>query len=684
VSSVATFSKTLTWSGMTAALSRREREVRDTLWLLGTVVFAVIPLIVVLPIWVSAGFLTLVAFRCRITWLGKRLPPRWLLIALLLVAGGAIYLQYHTVVGKDAGVAYIVLLLGLKLMELRAKRDIFVVVFLSLFVILTSLFDAQTILNALWMMVDMVLLTVALMRANFGANDPPLRVKLRLAVQMTLLAMPLMVVLFVLFPRVSGPLWGLPADAFTNLTGLSESMSPGSFDKLVQSDEIAFEVKFSGRLPAPNRRYWRGPVLGFFDGRVWRPGVLGRDAGIPLTVTGATASSVSYTETLEPSNRPWLFLLDSPAAAPLVPGQTVSIKPDLQVVVDNPIRERTRFDARSYTDFQYGKDEPASRLAELRMLPRNSNPQTIAYASQMRQRYPNPREMVGAILAEIHDQPFYYTLTPPLYPGRNSVDEFFFGDRRGYCEHYAGAMTVILRAAGIPARVVTGYLGGEVNPVNGYLALRQRDAHAWAEYWDKDTGWTRVDPTAAIAPERVEQGLQPQPDPIQAASGEFITSNVGFIRYLRQHADALTNAWDQFVVGYSGDDQEGLLSRFGIPQLDWQSLTIGLVVIFALVLAVIAGQAILKREKPAPIVRLYQRLCREAARTGVIRLPNEGPRDYAERVAAGLTGDLRVRILDAFTYYQKLRYGDGSENDSASLADLKRRIKSISRASFNS
>jgi transglutaminase-like putative cysteine protease len=667
---------------MIAALSRREREVRDTLWLLGTIVWAVIPLIAVLPIWVSAGFLALVAVRCRITWLGRRLPPRWLLIALLLVAGGGVYFQYHTIVGKDAGVAYIVLLLGLKLMELRAKRDIFVVVFLSLFVILTSLFDAQTILNALWMIVDMVLLTVALMRANFGANDPPLRVKIKLAVQITLLAMPLMVVLFVLFPRVSGPLWGLPADAYTNLTGLSESMAPGSFDKLVQSDDIAFEVKFSSRLPPPNRRYWRGPVLGFFDGQVWRPGVLGRDTTSALTVTGSDASSVAYTETLEPSNRPWLFLLDSPAATPVIPGRTVTIRSDLQVIVDTPIRERTRFDARSFTDYEYGKDETLSRLAEWRKLPRNSNPQTLAYAAQLGERYPNPRELVAAVLAQIHDQPFYYTLTPPLYPGRNSVDEFFFGDRRGYCEHYAGAMTVILRAAGIPARVVTGYLGGEVNPVNGYLALRQRDAHAWAEYWDKDAGWTRVDPTAAIAPERVEQGLQPAPDPVQAASGEFITSNVGLIRYLRQHVDALTNAWDQFVVGYSGDDQEGLLSRFGIPQLDWQSLTIGLVVIFGLVLAVIAGQAIMKREKPAPIVRLYQRLCREAARSGATRLPNEGPRDYAERVAARQSGDLRVRILDAFTFYQRLRYGQGSESDSASLADFKRRIKSISRASF--
>jgi transglutaminase-like putative cysteine protease len=532
------------------------------------------------------------------------------------------------------------------------------------------------------MIVDMVLLTVALMRANFGASDPPLRVKIRLAVQMTLLAMPLMVVLFVLFPRVSGPLWGLPADAYANLTGLSESMSPGSFDKLVQSDDIAFQVKFNGHLPPPNRRYWRGPVLGFFDGRVWRPGMVSREGAAALTVSGSNASIVEYTETLEPSNRPWLFLLDSPAAAPVIPGLNVSIRSDLQVVTDNPIRERTRFDARSFTNYEYGKDETPQRLSDLRTLPRNANPKTLAYAADLHQRYPNAHDLVAAVLAQIHDEEFYYTLSPPLYPGRNGVDEFFFGDRKGYCEHYAGAITVILRGAGIPARVVTGYLGGELNPVNGYLALRQRDAHAWAEYWDADTGWTRVDPTAAIASERVEQDLQPAPDPVQAASGDFITSNVGFLRYMRNHVDALTNAWDQFVVGYSGEDQEGLLSRFGIPQLDWQSLTIGLVVIFSLVLAVIAGQAIMKREKPQPLVRLYLRLCKEAARSGETRRPNEGPRDYADRVACTVSGDLRAKILDAFAYYRELRYATGKTGDAAALVEFKRRIKSIARASF--
>jgi transglutaminase-like putative cysteine protease len=673
----------LSFAGLKATLARREREVRDTLWLLATIVFAVMPLMPVLPLWVSAGFLVLVAARTRITWLGRRLPPRWLLIALLLAAGGGIYAQYHTIVGKDAGVAYIVLLLGLKLMELRARRDIFVVVFLCLFVILTSLFDAQTILNALWMLIDMVLLTVALMRANFGASDPPLAVKLRLATQMTLLALPLMVVLFVLFPRVSGPLWGLPADAYSNLTGLSESMSPGSFDKLVQSDEIAFQVKFKGRLPAPSKRYWRGPVLSFFDGRVWRIGI-SRTAFTPPEISGRESSMVEYTETLEPSNRPWLFLLDSPVAPPAIAGENVTIRSDLQAVVETPIHDRIRFDARSMTDFQFGRNESEAHLAELRLLPRNSNPKMQAHAAELHARYPKAEDLVAAVLAEIHDGPFYYTLTPPLYAGRNGVDAFFFGDRRGYCEHYAGAITVLLRAAGIPARVVTGYLGGEVNPVNGYLALRQRDAHAWAEYWDADTGWTRVDPTAAIAPERVEQGLQLAPDPVQAASGDFITSNVGLLRYLRNHIDAVTNAWDQFVVGYSGDDQEGLLSRFGIPQLDWQSLTIGLVVMFSLVLAVIAGQAIMKREKPAPIVALYERLCKEAARSGVSRAFSEAPGDYARRVAAGLDGEAQKRVIEAFAYYQDLRYGRGRVVDARALADLRRRIKLVARASFKS
>ena len=668
-------------TSLVARLSAREREVRDSLWLLACMLFVCIPLFSTLPIWVDAGFVVLFAWRVQIAWQGRRLPPRWLLISLLLVSGAGVFAQYHTVVGKDAGVAYIILLLALKLLELRARRDVFVVVFLCLFIMLTTLFDAQTMLNAAWLIVDSVLLTTALVRVSFGASDPSLRVKLRMAVTINLLALPLMVVLFVLFPRVSGPLWGLPSDAFTGLTGLSDSMSPGSFSGLSQSDEIAFEVKFKSRAPGPSKRYWRGPVLNYYDGKTWHASGYRRNPA-ENGLTGNPESITEYTETIEPSNRPWLYLLDSPVAAPQLPGQTAVVTYDLQVVTEDPIRDRVRFDARSYTSYEYGKDEDPRRLQGLRQVPRNTNPRLMAYAQQLRQRYLDADQLAEALLSQVHTENFYYTLNPPLYDGKDGLDQFFFDTRRGFCEHYASAAAVLLRDAGIPARVVTGYLGGEVNSVNGFLVLRQRDAHAWVEYWTAVHGWTRLDPTAAIAVERIDAALIPAADPVQSPSGEYTSSNLSAMRYLQLHLDAIKIAWDQFVVGYSGDDQAGLLSRFGIPQLDWQSLTIGLAVAFSLVLTVIAGQLIVTRERPEPVVRIYRKLCRELARVDLVRRSNEGPADFAARAAERLTGQPRELVLAAFAQYQALRYSSAASLAPGALSEFKRRVRRVARTSL--
>jgi transglutaminase-like putative cysteine protease len=665
-------------------LSMREREVRDSLWLFACMLLVCAPLFVELPLWIVAGFLALLAWRTRIAWLGRRLPPRVLLIALLLVSGGGVFLQYHTVVGKDAGVAYIVLLLGLKLMELRARRDVFVVVYLCLFIMLTTLFDNQTMFNAAWLIVDVVFLTTALIRVAFGTSDPPMRVKIKLALQMTGFAIPLMVVLFVLFPRVSGPLWGLPSDAFTGMTGLSETMSPGSFSQMAQSDEVAFEVKFKNRVPPAQRRYWRGPVLSYFDGRSWRPGGFSAEALPQLDIEANPATEVEYTQTLEPSNRPWLLLLDAPADRPFVPGQSVTLRADLQATIDTPVRERMRFDARGYFEYRYGGNETPGRLASFRQVPRNTNPRLLAYANELHAKYPEAKDLVAAVLSQIHSENFYYTLSPPLYQGRDSLDQFFFDSRRGFCEHYASATAVLLRDAGIPARVVTGYLGGEINPVNGFVVLRQRDAHAWVEYWSSAEGWSRVDPTAAIASERIDNELLPQSDPVQSPAGDFTQSNLSVLRYVRLHMDAMKIAWDQFVVGYSGDEQAGLLSRFGIPQLDWQALTIGLGVAFSLVLAVIAGQLLVTREKPEPVVRIYQKLCRELARVGIVRAANEGPRDLATRAAGRLTGAGREAVLAALAQYQRVRYSKGAAAEPGALAEFKRLVRRVSRTSLKS
>jgi transglutaminase-like putative cysteine protease len=634
-------------------LAAREREVRDTLWLLLAIVWVLIPFAVSLPLWSTLAMVALLAWRTHLTLGGRRLPPRWLVLGLMLAAGIGVYLQYHSIFGKDAGVDYIVLLLGLKLLELKARRDTFVVIFLCSFIMLTSLFDSQSLGTALWLFAGVLWLVTALVRMNLLGGEPSLRAKLKLALQMTLLALPLTAAIFVFFPRVEGPLWGMPADAYARSAGLSDTMSPGSFEKLVQSDALAFTVRFADRMPPPSERYWRGPVLGAFDGTTWRA-LLNPNALDPATLEGEPQSLIHYSISLEETNRNALYLLDAPAAAPDVRGHSSLIKSDLEVLVTIPIRQRVHFEADSYTHFHYGLAlGPEDRRAWL-SVPTGLNPRTREFAEQLRAEAPNDRALVTRALNFIRTQNFVYSTNAPLL-GRNGVDQFLFETRRGFCEHYASAFTVLMRFAGIPARVVTGYLGGSINPVNGDISVRQKDAHAWSEVWLPESGWTRVDPTAAVAPGRIldsddtlgtDSGL----------AGAFRGIGADSLRWLRNHAEAINTFWNQWIVAYSDDTQKSLFSHLGMPNVDWGALTIALIASCALIVAFLGGQVILRRPRPEPVVALYLRLCEVIGRRSAPRRPSEGPRDYFARIESALREPERTRAREAFLLYEQLRY----------------------------
>ena len=355
------------WLAWATAYSRREREVRDTLWLLLTMTWVLSPHALELPVWCTGAIVALIAWRAWLTWGGRRLPNRWIPVALTCVAGIAVWLQFRTIFGKDAGVAYVTLLLGLKLMEMRARRDIFVVIFLCLFVMLTSLFESQTMMMAGMLVVGMWMLMTALVSVHFAEHEPPWRVKAMIALRLVLLGLPLMGVLFVLFPRVEGPLWGMPTDAFSSKSGLTDVMAPGSFGRLSESREMAFRVQFEGAVPKNAERYWRGPVLGAFDGRAWTP-LPSRRLSNSRSIEIDPGSAIDYTVTLEPIDRPWLFALDvMPSTmtvhangAPLLP----RLRSDLQLTSDVPIRSRVSYSARSYTRYRAGLDETRLRLQD--------------------------------------------------------------------------------------------------------------------------------------------------------------------------------------------------------------------------------------------------------------------------------------------------------------------------------
>lgn len=648
--------------GSRAALSRwierfamREREVRDTLWLILAILWVLAPFPAILPIWCSLTVAALLIWRSILTCGGRRPPPRAFLLGLMLLAGIAIYLQYRTLFGKDAGVAFVILLLGLKLLELRARRDILVVIFLCLFIMLTNLFESQSIPTAIWLLIGVLLLVTAMLRVNFVGREPSFQTKLRLAIQISAWALPLMVVMFLLFPRVEGPLWGMPADAFARRTGLSDSMSPGSFEHMVQSDETAFEAQFATRIPTPVQRYWRGPVFGFFDGRTWRATSTSDLWEEAPEIEGDAPSRLAYTITLEPNNRHELYLLDAPAAAPEVPGTHATVRSDLQVTTQGPMRERVRFHAASYTRYRYGVHADAAQLRPWLELPQGYDPRTLEFARRLRADASDPHVLIARVLSFFRTQNFYYTPDPPAL-GRNSIDEFLFQTRRGFCEHYAGAFVFLMRALAIPARVVTGYQGGDFNPVNRYLTVRQRDAHAWAEVWIKDEGWVRVDPTAAVAPERIERGSDQVLALDQGYGSFFGRSASGWLTSLRQHFEAVGNGWNQWIISYTGDEQSSLFSGFGIPSVNWQTLTVALITAFCAILAAVAGKVILNRPRRDPIEISYSKLCARLQKFGPARQPFEGPDDYRVRILPRLPESHRTLAARAFALYEGLRY----------------------------
>ncbi len=645
------------------AIARREREVRDTLWLLLTVAWILTPHLQVLPIWTSIGAVSLLIWRVWITWSGRRLPARWLLVALILITGVAIWLQFRTLVGKDAGVAYLVVLLCLKLLEMRARRDIFVVTFLCLFILLTSFFESQSIATAGHMLVALLLVVMSLISTSFGEREPSYGKRLRIALHLCLLAAPLMIVLFVLFPRVQGPLWGMPADSLNGRSGLSDNMAPGSISNLSQSNDIAFRVKFRDTPPPQSERYWRGPVFGSFSGRVWRPSTQRYfPRASPFDVEPDPGSLSEYTVTLEAHNQPWLFVLDAAAQAPRIPDMSVLLRPDLQVVTQTLIRERLRYEARSYTRFRYGLQENPANLRDWLTLPNGFNPRTLEYARAMRERIEQAgpadasdtgRRLVTEVLQIFRTQNYFYTLQPPLL-GRDSVDEFLFDTRRGFCEHYAGAFVVLMRAMNVPARVVTGYQGGELNPVDQVLEIRQRDAHAWAEVWLADSGWLRVDPTAAVSPVRVEQGIA-QALPPSGITNRLIASN-NWLRYARFNWDAISNNWNQWVLSFNAERQTSLFEDLGLANIDWSTLITGLVAAFALVLAAIGASLLPRRVQIDPLLALYSKFCDRNARRGLGRMPAEGPREYLARIGPQLPAGQLAAAREITLLYEQLRY----------------------------
>jgi protein-glutamine gamma-glutamyltransferase len=618
----------------------------------GCLALALLAHVTTLPFWVPAIVVACGVIRLGLARSGGA-PPRKLVLIVALLAVPLLFLRFHTFNGLVAGTALLSVAAGLKLLETKTRRDMYIITLIIYFVSLAALLEG----DSFWLLAYLIgvcwLTTATLLRLTSSGPAPGWRRSLRYGGRVLAQALPLALVFWLLFPRFAAPLWQVPNDSQTAASGLSDTMSPGDITQLALSDEVAFRVRFASAAPPAAERYWRGPVLDSFDGHTWKRATSGFAGAPPLQPLGP---EYRYTVMMEPHQHRWIFMLDWPATWNL---PRAGLTSDYTLTQPDPLSRAVDVTGTSYTSIQ--SSQPLTKNMRWRDLqqPQDRNPRTRQLAQELRSAHADDMELVGAVLGMFRQQAFFYTLTPPKLSD-NSVDDFLFGTKRGFCGHYASAFAALMRAAGIPARVVTGYQGGTLNPYGDYWILRQSDAHAWTEIWIAGRGWMRVDPTASIAPERVERGLADT----ASADDPLVSrwqSRTAWFAGARLRLDLLREIWRERILDFDQDSQRKLLEMLHIPEPDGQKLVMLLAVGMALVLVWLTWQV---RRELAPqsrdiAARTYARLCSKLAAAGLPRRMHEGAEDYALRVAARRP-DLAVAVTALCRHYSSLRYAQPS------------------------
>jgi len=632
-------------------------KVQRILWLAIPLALVVAPHLLRLPAWI--GLIWAACLLARLQQARREARPigRGLRYALAIGGLAGIFLQFGTVFGPQGGVALLVLLSGLKLLETASNRDHVILVFLGYFLLLANFLESQALTLAAYLMLGAVALTASLVAIQSARTRSP-GATLRQGGILMLQALPLAALLFFVFPRLPTPIGGLIQTQAAK-TGLSDTMQPGAISQLIQSDAVAFRVDFADPKTDGRRLYWRGPVLWDYDGTTWTPA---RDLPLRGPEAQGLGQRIDYSVTLEPHGQRWLFVAGLADAPPL---EDALLTADLQWLARNPISERRRYSVSAWPDYQLEADLSPRLQARALALPEGLNPRSQALARQWAQAASSESDLVNRALTHFRQEQFFYTLKPPLL-GKDAVDDFLFETRRGFCEHYSNAFVVLMRMAGIPARVVTGYQGGELNPLGDYWIVRQRDAHAWAEVWLAGRGWVRVDPTSAVAPSRIEQGVTAA---LPAAERPVVVMEMAWLKPMRQTWDLVNARWNQWVLGYDHTRQKQLMERLHPALATLQGLLWALVIGGGLLLLAILAVVFWPRlqRPPDEASRHYARFCRRLARLGFSRLPQEGPRAFARRVGQ-LRPDLHEGLQGITEQYIQARYGTPSGEGIPQLA----------------
>lgn len=612
-----------------------------------------------LPWWLGAPLMLVLGLR----WWQRRVyqarPPAWLKLLLLALLVLAVVARYGNVFGQEPGTALAVGLLVMKLLETETARDARVSIGFACFALMAALLFDQSLVATCMVVLGLLPALAALRSLEPGRRMPTaLWRELLPGVALLVSALPLTALAFLLVPRLSSPLWGTSNYA-EQLSGLTDRMTPSGFNQVLLDDSPALRVNFDGSPPPPAQRYFRAYVMGLYDGTSW---TAYRDTGNSSPVSLEATSTIRYRISLEPTHQRVLPTLDVPLNAPA----GASLHRDHNVIADKPVNSLRGYSLISATRYRL-EPKPSSSHARWLQLPSGFDPRTLALGQLWRRQHGNDDDaIVRAALALFHDGGFRYTLEPaPL--GRDAMDDFLFGTREGFCEHYASAFTMLMRATGIPARVVTGYQGGYWNAMGSYLLVRNADAHAWSEVWLAGRGWVRVDPTAAVRPQRIDFGAA------IAASGQLPWYENGWLQSMRNRWDIVNSWWNLGVNGFDALRQRGLLKPFGINEAE--TSTLALLLAASCTLAMLVGLVwVWRKRAPADAVRAALHLLeRKLVRMGVVRQAGEGPRDFLQRAARALPRQ-HDRLIELMHRYLELCYAH-NEPMAESVRALQRAVR---------
>lgn len=646
-------------------------------WIICTQFGLLVPHLGRLPAWVLLVYVAAAVWRMMVYQGRWSFPSAWVKSALTVSCCIGVAASYRTLIGLEPTVALLLIAYALKLVELADRRDAYILIFIAYFTCVTEFLFTQELLVTLYMIFAVLLNTTSLVAMHQPGQDRFNPGSLRTASAMILQAFPLMLVLFFVFPRI-GPLWNVPLKSNAARTGMSDFMKPGDVASLSLSDEVAFRAEFEVLVPPRRQLYWRGLVLSKLEDGAWRS--LGwRD--VPgnerrLLRPRLSGDFVDYSIIMEPTQQNWLYAI----AFATTPDRGILPLNDFRLVSPVEIQDQKQYQVRSWLNVPLESQLSDWRRAVETELPPEGNPRTRQLAREMfADAGENPLRYSESVLAMFREQAFYYTLKPPLLEG-DRMDQFLFETGRGFCEHYASAFTWMMRSVGVPARVVAGYQGGEINPLNGTVIVHQFDAHAWTEIWLDGRGWVRVDPTAAIAPDRIEYGLEQA----LAEEGSFLSDtplsplryrDIDLVNLIRLQLDAINYDWQVFVLGFNREEQYDLLNRW-LGDISRAQLATGIIAFWVILLMPVALTMLWQSRGPRmdAATRAYLEFCDRLRRAGLERMGHEPPSRFARRIVEERPAlDPQVTAITAG--YESLAYA--GEQDPGALAELRRRVRSF-------